>query len=144
MIVVDTSVFIDAIFEYEKARTSLAKTFFRKVQEKNIPIIEPDVFKIELIGQLIRRMPREEASRLYELIIENVEISEISKLREVSFEIAFQTGCRAIDSFYIAVSHSTNGILVSNDRFQVESARKYNVKAFYLLEEFEELEKTLG
>lgn len=82
MIVVDTSVFIDALFEYREDRTN--------------------------------------------------------------FEIAFQTGCRAIDSFYIAVSHSTNSILVSNDKFQVESARKYGIKAFYLLEEFDQLEEVLN
>ncbi|USS41028.1 type II toxin-antitoxin system VapC family toxin [Thermococcus aggregans] len=144
MIVVDTSVFIDALFEYKKDRTEIAKNFFRKIQEKNISIVEPDVFKIELIGQLVRRMPKEEAMTVYELIIENVEISETNKLKEVSFGIAFQTGCRAIDSFYIAISHSTNSLLVSNDKFQVESARKYGVKAFYLLEEFDQLERILN
>ena len=144
MIVVDTSVFIDALFEYKKDRTEIAKNFFRKIQEKNLSIVEPDVFKIELIGQLVRRMPKEEAMTVYELIVGNVEISETNKLREVSFEIAFQTGCRAIDSFYIAISHSTNSILVSNDKFQVESARKYGVKAFYLLEEFDQLERALN
>ncbi|HHI00598.1 MAG TPA: PIN domain-containing protein [Thermococcus litoralis] len=144
MIVVDTSVFIDALFEYKKDRTEIAKNFFRKIQEKNLSIVEPDVFKIELIGQLVRRMPKEEAMTVYELIVGNVEISETNKLREVSFEIAFQTGCRAIDSFYIAISHSTNSLLVSNDKFQVESARKYGVKAFYLLEESDQLERALN
>ncbi|WP_167717390.1 type II toxin-antitoxin system VapC family toxin, partial [Thermococcus sp. ES12] len=138
------SVFIDALFEYKEDRTKLAKKFFREIQEKNLPIVEPDIFKIELIGQLVRRMPKEEAITLYELIIGNVEIAETGKLGEVSFEIAFQTGCRAIDSFYIAVSHSTNSILVSNDKFQVDSARKYGVKAFYLLGEFNQIEETLN
>ena len=144
MIVVDTSVFIDALFEYKEDRTKLAKRFFREIQEKNLPIVEPDIFKIELIGQLVRRMSKEEAMALYELIIENVEIAEMGKLGEISFEIALQTGCRAIDSFYIAVSHSTNSILVSNDKFQVENARKYGVKSFYLLKEFDHLEKYLN
>lgn len=144
MIVVDTSVFIDALFEYNRDRSKLAKSLFRKLQEKNLSIVEPDMFKIELIGQLVRRMSKEESMTLYELIIGNVEIADTSKLREVSFEIAFQTGCRAMDSFYIAVSHSTNSILVSNDKFQVDSARKYGIRAFYLLEEFNQIEEILN
>ena len=102
-------------------------------------VIEPDVFKIELIGQLVRRMERKKAVTLYELIAERIETIDTAKLKEVAFEVAIQTGCRAIDSFYISVAHSRNAILVSNDRVQVESAKKYGISAFYLLEEFEQL-----
>lgn len=144
MIVIDTSVFIDALFEYDTKRTELAKKLFWLVQDRGITIAEPDIFKVELIGQLVRRMPREEAMRLYELIVEKIETVDTCKLREISFEIALKTGCRAIDSLYISVAHSRRGILISSDRFQVESARKYGIKAFYLLEELQEIERFLG
>lgn len=143
MIVVDTSVFIDAIFEYEEERTALARKLFRELQNLKLQVVEPDIFKIELIGQLVKRMEREKAMALYELIIERIETIDTTKLKEIAFEIALQTGCRAVDSFYISAAHSTNAILVSNDRAQVESARKYSINAFYLLGESEKLFEAL-
>ncbi|WP_099209475.1 type II toxin-antitoxin system VapC family toxin [Thermococcus henrietii] len=141
MIVVDTSVFIDAIFEYNKERTTIARELFRNIQNTKTQVIEPDIFKIELIGQLVRRMDARKAMNLYELLIERLEIVDTSKLKEVAFEIALKTGCRAIDSLYISVAHSRNAVLISNDRFQVDSALKFGIKAFYLLEEWQELNK---
>ncbi|WP_148882950.1 type II toxin-antitoxin system VapC family toxin [Thermococcus aciditolerans] len=143
MIVVDTSVFIDAIFEYREERTAIARKLFRTLQEAKTQVLEPDIFKIELIGQLVRRMEVQKAMNLYELLMERIETMDTAKLREVAFEIALKTGCRAIDSFYISAAHSRNAILVSNDKFQVESALKYGIKAFYLLEEWQELNKLL-
>ena len=66
-----------------------------------------------------------------------------SEIYNVAFSIAFETGSRAIDSFYIAVSKIKNAILVSNDKIQVESARKFGVEAYYLLEEFEKVKKRI-
>ena len=143
MIVVDTSVFIDAIFEYNGERTAIARKLFRTLQDTKTQVLEPDIFKIELIGQLIRRMEVQKAMGLYELLIERIETVDTAKLKEVAFEIALETGCRAIDSFYISAAHSRNAILVSNDKFQVESALKYGIKAFYLLEDWQELNKLL-
>lgn len=59
MIVVDTSVFIDLFFEYDRKRTKLADALFKTIEEKEAPIFEPKVFKIELIGQLVRRTKKE-------------------------------------------------------------------------------------
>lgn len=56
---------------------------------------------------------------------------------EAAFTIAFETGSRAIDSFYIATAKVSNNILVSNDKFQVESARMSGIEVYYLIEDFE-------
>ena len=56
MIVVDNSVFIDLIFEYNRERTEQADTLFEILEENEIPILEPKVFRVELIGQLVRRI----------------------------------------------------------------------------------------
>ncbi|ALM76141.1 type II toxin-antitoxin system VapC family toxin [Thermococcus barophilus] len=144
MIVIDTSVFIDALFNFNEERNKKAKRFFRLVQDNSIQIFEPDIFKIELIGQLVRRLKHDEAIMLYELITENIEFIETLKLWEISFDIALKTGCRAIDSFYIGTANVRNALLISNDKFQVESARKFGVKAFYLIEEIKDVEKALG
>ena len=53
MIVVDTSVFIDLFFEYDRNRTRLAEQFFENVNDA--PLFEPELFKIELISQLVRK-----------------------------------------------------------------------------------------
>ena len=144
MIVVDTLVFIDALFNFNEDRNKKAKELFRLIQDNNIQIFEPEIFKIELIGQLVRRLKRDEALMLYELLIENIEFIETLKLWEISFDIALKTGCRAIDSFYIGTANVRNAFLISNDKFQVESARKFGVKAFYLIDEFSKVKKALG
>ena len=57
------------------------------------------MFKIELIGQLVRRTKKEED------ITNKVEVVSIEKLRELAFSIAFETCCRAIDAYFIATAH---------------------------------------
>ena len=42
MIVVDTSIFIDQIFEYDPERTAIADSLFRLIEERNIPILQRD------------------------------------------------------------------------------------------------------
>ena len=50
-------------------------------------------------------------------------------------DIALETGCRAADAYYIATAKLTNSMLISNDRTQVENARKVGIRAYFLLEE---------
>lgn len=141
MIVIDTSIFIDAIFNFDESRNKKAKAFFRILQQNAIPIVEPEIFRIELVGQLSRRMRKDEALTLYKLIMEKINVIELEELKEMAFSIAFETGCRAIDSFYIATSKIKNSALVSNDKVQVRSAKNFGVETYYLIEEFEALLK---
>ena len=69
---------------------------------------------------------------------------ETKDLDGIAFSIAFETGSRAIDAFYIAAAEIKNAILVSNDKIQVESARKFGVEAYYLLEEFDRVKEKIG
>ena len=144
MIVVDTSIFIDLFFEYDRKRTKLADALFKTIEEKEVPIFEPKVFKIELIGQLVRRTKKDRASIIAEEVFNDVNFVEDSEIYELAFLIAFETGCRAIDSFYIATAKVRDAILVSNDKVQVESAKKFGVNAFYLIEELKDIKKKLG
>ena len=97
MIVVDSSVWLD-LFNIDGYRRNLAKEFFKMIESKDIPILEPKVF-----------------------------------------EVALNTGCRAIDSYFIALTKLTNSFLVSNDRIQVRNAKKFEVDSYYLLEDIEKL-----
>ncbi|MBC8522278.1 MAG: type II toxin-antitoxin system VapC family toxin [Methanomicrobia archaeon] len=143
MIVVDTSVFLDELFKFDQKRHEKARIFFRLIQERDILILEPEIFKVEIIGQLVRRMERDEATIVYESIVKRLEFVKTKDLDGIAFSIAFETGSRAIDSFYIAASKIKNAILVSNDKIQVESARKFGVEAYCLLEEFEKVKEMI-
>lgn len=76
-------------------------------------------------------------------IIHYVNIVDYSELHDTAYRIALATGCRAKDSFFIACTKKTNSIFISNDRLQVENARKARTKTYYLLKEYEELFKEL-
>jgi uncharacterized protein len=52
MIVEDTSVFIDLLFEYSSERTRSAEELFTISEENGLSIVEPDLFKVELTGRL--------------------------------------------------------------------------------------------
>jgi len=143
VIVIDTSVFLDELFKFDQERHEKVRIFFRLVQDRDILIVGPEIYKIEIIGQLVRRMEKDDATVLYESIVKRLEFVKTKDLDGIAFSIAFETGSRAIDSFYIAASKIKNAILVSNDKIQVESARKFGVEAYYLLEEFEKVKERI-
>ncbi len=142
MTVVDTSVFVDALFRFNEERSSVAGSVFEVLQEHRITILEPEIFKIELIGQLVRRIPKQEAIALYEEIVDRINFVEFKVLNEIAFSICFETGCRAIDSYFIATAKLTNSILITNDKIMAENAKKAGIKAYYLMEEFSDLMKS--
>lgn len=143
MIVVDTSVFLDELFKFDQKRHGKARILFQLIEEKDVLIVEPDIFRIELIGQLVRRMKKDEATVLYESIFERLEFIKTIDLGGVAFSVAFETGSRAIDAFFIAAAKIRGSHLVSNDKLQVESARKFGVEADYLLDEFEKVKEMM-
>jgi hypothetical protein len=141
VIVVDTSVFLDELFKFDQKRHGKARTLFRLIEEKDVLIVEPEIFRVELIGQLVRRMKKDEATVLYESIAERLEFIKTKDLGGVAFSIAYETGSRAIDAFFIAAAKIGFSHLISNDKTQVESARKFGVEAYYLLEKFENVKE---
>ncbi len=144
MIVVDASVFIDLIFDYNSERTAISDGLFKLIEENKIPIFQPDAFKIEIVGQFVRRLKKDEAAALAEEIFSSMNFIATPDLFDTAFTIAFQTGSRAIDSFYIAAAKLEDALLISNDKRQVESVRTFGVDVFYLLNEFEEVRERLA
>jgi hypothetical protein len=114
------------------------------MEEDGVPIFEPDAFKIEMIGQLVRRLTKEEATALAEEIFSNINFIEASELFDMAYSVAVLTGSRAIDSFYVAAAKLEEAFLVSNDKHQVESARRSGVEVYYLLDEFEEVRERIA
>ena len=80
MIVVDTSVFIDLIFEYNSARTHSAEEMFSILEEKGLTILEPDLFKIELDRQIARRVKRDLAPKICEEIFQELDFIGTSEI----------------------------------------------------------------
>jgi len=137
MIVIDTSVFIDLLFEYDSERTRCAEETFSIIEESALTIIEPDIFKVELVGQISRRTTVERALKICEEIFAELVFVENSKIYDEAFSIALETGSRASDAFYIASAMQGRSILISNDKYQIKSADKSGIEVYNLLHDGE-------
>jgi len=67
------------------------------LQDSEITIIEPEIFR-KADKTAYQKDEQNEAILLYE----EIEVLKIKSLKEITFSIAFEIGCRAIDSFYVA------------------------------------------
>lgn len=64
-------------------------------------------------------------------------------LFEEAFKIAETVHSRASDVYFIATAKLTNSILITNDKIMNENAKKYGVESYYLIEEYEKVEKRI-
>lgn len=143
MIVLDTSIFIDLLFEYDTLRTQSAEELLSVIEECGLSIVEPDLFRVELAGQVARRMKKEIAPKVCEEIFSELLFVCTSSIIDDAFSISLKTGSRAADSFYIASARVKGAVLVSNDRYQIESAKKIGIDVYSLQSDREILEKRL-
>ena len=141
MIVVDASIFIDLIFEYNSERTHSAEELFSILEENGLQIVEPDLFKIELTGQIARRMKKDMASKVCDEIFQKLVFIDTYRTFDKALSIALKTGSRAADSFYIATAIVEETILISNDRFQIGSSKESGIEVYNLLENKELIKK---
>lgn len=135
MPVVDTSVFVDSILEYDKSRTKMAEDLLEIIQNASLEIVDPFLFKVELAGVLSRKLPRNRVELIVKDILEDVRL--IPNPDDLAFEVAIKTGSRAADAYFIATAKLTNSILITNDKIMVNNARGYGIEAYYLIEEFD-------
>lgn len=130
-LVIDVSVFIDRLFIYNEERSRRARNVFRIVDKKGYNIFEPQVFGTELASQLVRRKSGDIAKRIYDEVMERIIVVEEIDY-DLLLDVAFQTGCRAIDTYYIATTSIVDGVLISADRVMATNARRYGVDAYYI------------
>lgn len=128
MIVIDTSVWLDLFLENSGRREAA-----EDVLSIETTIYEPEVFKVELAGTLSRRFNKKEVLGFIDEVLTKVKLVE--NPGELAFQIALNTGCRAIDSYFVAAAKLTNSFLVTNDKIMVRNARKAGVEAYYLVED---------
>ena len=55
-------------------------------------------------------------------------IAVLPNSEDLAFNVALDTDCRTIDSYFIALQELTNSFLVSNDKIQVNNAKKFGSK----------------
>ncbi len=136
MIVLDTSVYVDAIVPFDEERSRRSKSVVRRVSERNLPVFAPRLLLVELAGVLARYKPRE--ARLHaEQVARFVNLLDYEMLHDEALRVALETGCRAADAFFIACARLTGSILATCDRVQAANARKAGVEAYYLLDDGE-------
>ena len=141
-VVIDTSVFVDSILEYDKYRTKTAEDLLEIVQNASVNnILEPFLFKVELAGVLSRKLPRDRVGLIVKDILDEVRI--IPNPDDLAFEVALKTGSRAADAYFIATAKLTNSILITNDKIMADNAKKYGIEVYYLIEEFDEVANRL-
>ncbi|MDI9642993.1 MAG: type II toxin-antitoxin system VapC family toxin [Archaeoglobales archaeon] len=134
MIVLDTSIFVDYLFEKNEKRKEIARKMLGQLEGKEVAV--PKVFLIELISigrRLGFKIKKEDVLEFYsELTFVGEE-----EIIEILFDVAETVHPRAIDAYFIATAKLTNSILITNDRIMAENAKRYGIEAYYLLEEFD-------
>ncbi len=131
MVVIDTSVWLDLFLE-NSDRETIAEELMNVVRTV---IYEPEVFKIELAGTLSRRFRKNDVLNFIDDVLTKVRL--VDNPNKLAFQIALNTGCRAIDSYFIATAKLTNSVLITNDKVMANNAKKAGIEAYYLIEEFD-------
>ncbi len=134
MIVIDTSVFIDYVFEEDATRKGMAKEILKLV--KGLKVFAPRILLIEFVavarrlGLAISKLDVIRLTADFVLLSEDVIFDEALKIAETVHP-------RATDAYFIATAKLTNSILITNDRIMANNAKKYGIGAYYLIEEFD-------
>lgn len=140
MIIIDTSVWFD-LFSSDSERKEKAEELLRFLEEKRVPILEPFIFKIEFSALLSRQFKKDYVLKLVESVMDKVIL--LPNPDRLALDVALDTGCRAVDSYFIALAKLTDFILVTNDKAMNNNAKKLNIKAYYLIEDFERATKQI-
>ena len=140
MLVVDSSVFVDSLFEKNEARNRMAKELLKSIED--LPIFIPRVFLLELVS-VAGRLNISLTKRDVEELTGDLEILSEDFLFEEAFKIVEKTHSRAVDSYFISAAKLTNSALVSCDKKMIENAKKIGVEAYYLLEELDKIIKII-
>ncbi len=69
-VVIDTSVFVDTILEYDEHRTKIAEDLLEIIQNSSLEIVAPFLFKVELAGILSRKLSSNRVKLIVKDIIE--------------------------------------------------------------------------
>jgi len=135
MIVLDTSVIVDSLLpklgeRYKKAGEVL------KIA-KDLQVYAPKILKVELATILGRKKSTNLVRKFIDDLTSEIDLISEEDLFDTAYEIAFLAKGRAVDIYFIATAKITNSILITNDRIMADNAKKAEIEAYYLIEEFD-------
>jgi len=139
LIVVDSSVIIDALIPYRTTneRRNRAVKVLDSIAESKLLVFLPRVALIESVSIAYRVTGAEDVvSEVANYLRSFILISE-EVIFDAAFEIASKTGSRAIDTYYISVARKTGSIILTSDKVMSTNAVKAGINAYCLLEDNE-------
>jgi len=133
--VLDASVFVDYYVRFPQSakRHERARNVVKALSRIGAEIYEPFILEIELAGVLVRVLNREDVLRILRIASKYVRYIDEAKLHETAAEVALSTGCRAVDSYYIAAAKKFSAILITSDGVAKLSAERVGVELLRLL-----------
>ena len=134
MIVIDTSVLIDYVFEKDVTRSRIAKETLKFVRGSKV--FAPRILLIEFMA-VARRLGMNISKRDVVRLTADFVLLPEDTIFDEAFRIAEHVHPRAADAYFIATAKLTNSILITNDRVMANNAKKAEVEAYYLIEEFD-------
>jgi len=135
MIVLDTSVIVDSLLPRLGERYKKANELLKRV--KDLRVYAPKILKIELATILGRKKSANLVKKFVDDLISEIDLISEEDLFDTAYEIAFLVKGRAVDIYSITTAKLTNSILITNDRIMASNAKKANIEAYYLIEEFD-------
>ena len=135
-VTIDTSVLVDFFTRKNSERYIIAKELLKAVKGKSV--FCPRLILAEILGVLVRYSV-ELADLGYNFVIKNFNLINENEIFDIVLEVCKNTGCRAIDSYFIATAKLTDSILITNDKVMNENAKKFGIESYYLLEDFDKV-----
>ncbi|WP_290900431.1 type II toxin-antitoxin system VapC family toxin [Ferroglobus sp.] len=135
MIVLDTSVIVDSLLPKLGERYKKANELLKKVKDQRV--YAPKILKVELATILGRKKSTNLVRKFVDDLTSEINLISEVDLFDTAYEIAFLVKGRAVDIYFIATAKITNSILITNDKVMARNAKKVNIEAYYLIEEFD-------
>ncbi len=135
MIVLDTSVIVDSLLPKLGERYKKANELLKKVKDQRV--YAPKILKVELATILGRKKSTNLVRKFVDDLTSEINLISEGDLFDTAYEIAFLVKGRAVDIYFIATAKITNSILITNDKVMAKNAKKANIEAYYLIEEFD-------
>lgn len=144
-VVLDTSVVVNLFSSFYPNRSEVAKRIARLSEMGVLEIYAPRLGEFEFVSVLSRFLPQEMVREAHEIYLELVaDFVGEGLLSDRILELAFSTGHRVPDLYFVATAQYINAFLLTNYRKMADMARSACVKAFYLVEEADEFFKLAG
>ncbi len=140
-VVLDASIAIDLFAGRDRARIDSAEKIFIcfKIKSGYVKVFAPRLFLAEVSGVLVRFLPPSRVRSIVQrLEHEIIVVGDDAYFRE-SIEVALGTGSRGADSYYIGLARMLGAILITSDRIQASNAKRAGIKAYFVLEEVDDI-----